>query len=252
MGGKLVRKTDVKERTRGPHTVLFKLAKLGITALGGLKEADEKGLVVASQLRLHRIIVESHPSALPLYLPAFTGTAHGFCEPDTSFERATEKITDYERIAGSRFFLTAIDLKTKARHVIPIPEDSLSTVNGIVVMEHPNHRRIIEGNDVLWLPAEGMSLNEAMAVLKNFPTKNGHYEIDPVHGMPFGSIVSEVDSNVVYLFRSAKGISLSTSWLAYHTFGCKHGIQMGVWPSSSLGMAVESDSGSALVETPSL
>lgn len=179
-----VLKPVVRERVRGSKlTVLQKSGySSGVPFEEGLRMADRKDLVIASNSRISKSLVGSREwGTLRIGFSCWTGTLVGNVEPDTTFERGGERSTTL-----NSHIIRYVDPKTHINWIFIIPEEHLGLSNALLVAEHPDYGLVKDGRDRI------VEVDPTkVGVVHAFPTERGWYLADEKYGIPHGSPLDE-------------------------------------------------------------
>jgi hypothetical protein len=221
--GAVAQKTEV-QRTRGPNLAVLVAYANKVPSEKGLRFANEGNLVIASSKRLDRALVGSDEWKQPNVrsaLPAWSGTYTGYEEVGKKLGKTIEYV----------------DSETGFRHVFPVPEQYQGQKNVILVAEHPDYKLEVDGNNRV-VNATNVDLIQA------FPSKDGWYPTDAVHGIPTGNQIDSSNTEARYLWRTAKRVAP----VARDVFDVRRYVGLDYRPSVRLGVAVEAAEGSAPLE----
>lgn len=151
------------ERIRGSRMAVFIEANPGVPMVEGTKRADEANLVMVSNKRISRATSQEW-SGISKAFRLWTGTMTGYSEPEKKLGQAIEYL----------------DERMGRRIVFPVPPEYRNEKNAILVAEHPDYTLESDGNNIV------VHANK-VGIVMSFPAKDGHYAVDPEHGIPCGN-----------------------------------------------------------------
>jgi len=174
-------------RIRGPNLSVFIPKAIGVPMEEALAEADEAGLVIASNKRMSKALVNSNEwRDIMDVFACWTGTM-------TAYDKPGQKLGE---------IIEYTDSKTGIRYVFPVPEEHQGKENVILVAEHPGVSLIKDGNDRIVQAAE-------IGVVEKFPTsKKGWFIGDPKYDIPQGNEVEGNNQDARFLWRIEKRVGL--------------------------------------------
>jgi hypothetical protein len=225
------------KRVRGENLRVFKPFKPGLTFDQILPLVDKEGLVIASNKRLDRALVDSKDDA-PYHLtewqlinsafPCWSGTLVAYARPGAEF--------------GGTIIYGAPDIRYNdpgrgIKYILSVPQEYQKVKNGILIAEHPGYVLAPDGPNSFVVNATKVDL------LEKFPAKNGWYLPDDVHGIPCGSEVDEKTPGARNIHRIS-----DTERISFVARDCGNLYYVGrdvflSWPSAANGLQV-------LVEAP--
>ena len=217
-GGKPATKPPLLESGSGLRGLATKAN--GLTFREALELANKENLVLASNKRMTRALVETEEwKGMKEAFPCWTGTMAGYARPD---ERLGE-------------FIEYTDPEDGQKYVFPVPEQYRKEKNMILVVEHPNYSLVQDGNNLV-VEASGV------VGLPNFPEKDGWYFSDGQFDIPTGKEVSSSDEKARYLWRvdSRVGPVLRDDFIDGYD---RRGVGLVYRPSNGLGVVTESPVG---------
>ncbi len=195
------------ERIRGPDLAVFRTRSDKIPYADVLVEVDTRNLVIASNLRLTKVLASADRREWNLIkgaLACHTGTHTAYIEPDTILdEKSLLVITDLEleRAAGTRYFVEYVDPNTKKHWLYPVHPDYLGEKDVILASNHPNYTLYADGNRIIPLPV-GMNLREAVDLVRGFPAENGVNPGDSKYDIP----VTAGYGSKIHLHRTSRRV----------------------------------------------
>jgi len=216
-------KTDIarKNDKKCPKlTILVKRKIKGIPLVEGLRMAEERGLVIASNKRLDMALVESNEwKNISEVFPCRSGTMTAYVKPGEKFGN----------------YVTYTNIETYQRYVFPVPEDYKGIKNAILVVENPEYTLEKDGKDLV----VAVKNIENIGLIRRFPPKDGWYPTDEKYGIPTGNKVGPSDPNARYLERTNSLVGPTVR--GSHIYGYFDGrvIVLYCRSSYSLGIAVE-------------
>ncbi len=204
------------QRIRGSNLAVLVPYSRNVPLLEGLRLADEKKLVVASNKRLDRALTScewGHENVI-WGLPAWSGTMIGYEEVGKKFGSTIEDF----------------DLHARVRYVFPVPRQYQGENNAILIVEHPYYSLEIDGKNRV-VHATGVDL------IRQFPNQNGWYLPDSVHGIPVGEV--SPDDRAQRLYRTGKNVVNVVRYV--YELG-RPLVDLGCVPSNTFGVLVEQES----------
>ncbi len=216
----LAKKNPGSERTLGTKLAVLVKRANGVPMEEALQRADEAGLVIASNKRIERAIMErkERRSILDAF-PLWTGTLVAYDEPG-------------QRL-GKTFEYT--EARTGNRYVLDVPEEHQGRANVVLVAEHPDFT----------IEKDGMNRiihAKRLGILARVPTilGGGWYHGDHVHAIPCGKKVDKNSESARILGAGYRGIRLvvrgDDSFQGLITF-CT--VSLNYRPSDRFGVVVE-------------
>ncbi len=212
-----IQKVQEKERTRGPNLAVFVRFKDGVSTETVLSKAEDAGVVLASNLRLSKALVQSEE--WKSHEEAFTcrsGTIIAYTEPGKKLGKEIE----YS------------DPQTSFRHIFPVPEEHQGKKNAVLVAEHPDYAIEIDGKNRIFRFTQ-------VDLIEGFPASDGWYMGDTAHDLPSGDMVERMNLAARHLWRTG-------TWIGLISRNCGRLISMTGPPSSSFGAVVEAPDGNPL------
>lgn len=236
-------------RLRGPCLAVLVRSLHGVPFEEGLRLADERNLVIASSAMLNRM-EPGGDKKVRFALACWSGTNTAYIEPDIPFdERSLLVINDneLERRAGTRYFVDVVDERTKEHRLFPVHPKHLGEKNSILVAEHPNYISVTDAGRIITLPA-GMSLEEAVVLVRDFPKESGSYGGDLRDGIP---VLSQSNPRC-FLWRTHKRVGPAAygKEIDVTDLGFVSGVNLESQPSEPLGVLVESPDWGSAVSMP--
>lgn len=176
-----------QERVRGPNLAVFIKRANGVPMEEALAKADRAGLVMASNTRLSRALVESSEwRSICDVFTCWTGTMTAYDLPDLKLGKNIEYT----------------DSITGIRYVFPVPEEHQGKENVMLVTEHPNFSLIADGNDRVVQAAK-------VDAVERFPTSPvGWFLGDKNYGIPQGKPIEDGNQDARHLCRMNKRVGL--------------------------------------------
>ena len=163
----------------------FHWAEVGVDRSGRIDHSCKR--IIVSNNRLDKALVGSEEwRNIVELLPCLTGTLVAYASPGSRLGETVE-CSDREDTLW----------------VFPVPKEHQGKKDAILVAEHPNYRLEREINRE---PGDRhryrMIVQDAQVdLIDRFPDKDGWYFADPKHGIPFGDLVDERESDARYLMR---------------------------------------------------
>jgi len=151
------------KRIGGPRMAVVIEAYPGVPMMEGPRRADEANLVMVSNKRMSRATSQEWQGISKAFR-LWTGTMTGYAEPEKKLGQAIEYL----------------DERMGRRIVFPVPPEYQNEKNAILVAEHPVYTLESEGTNIV-VNAKNVGIVLA------FPAKDGHYAVDPEHGIPCGN-----------------------------------------------------------------
>jgi len=213
--------TGNTERIRGPNLkVLVKRAD-GVSYRKALELADERNLVLASNKRMTRALVETDEwKSMREAFACWTGTMTGYAEPGKKLGK----------------FIEYTDPEDGQKYVFPVPEQYRNEKNMILVVEHPNFSLVQDGKNLVVEASDVVGLT-------HFPKEDGWYFGDEQFDIPTGKEVSSSDEKARYLWRVDSRVGPVAR--GFYGHGGRDAV-LGYGPSGRFGVVVESPEGGAL------
>jgi len=205
VNGQLVKSLATDRRIRGPNLRVFTRERKGVSFEEAVRRADAEGLVIASNDRLDRVLVDSReyetiqeafqaaPGDQARHLACWSGTIVAYVEPGKPFG----KMIQY------------FDSETGDRWLLPVPEKYWDRVNCALVAEHPYFTLEEDRPHNIIIHAVGLSLLEGFPRPLGYYEGNpirGYYKPDPIFGIPTGEIQDLRSNSVRLLIRGEKRI----------------------------------------------
>ncbi len=225
-------KTGNTDRVRGPNLrVLVKRAD-GASYRKALELADKNNLVLASNKRMTKALVETDEwKSMREAFACWSGTMTGYKEPGKKLGK----------------FIEYTDLGDGQKYVFPVPEQYKNEKNMILVVEHPNFSLVQDGKNLVVEASEVVGLT-------HFPEEDGWYLGDEEFDIPTGKEVSSSEEKARYLWRIDSRVG-PVAGNDYINGNNGRYANLGDRPSNSLGVVVEFPEGGAPekleVEAPS-
>ena len=170
-------KAASEEESRKP--VMLASYDKGVSAFDAIQLAKEKGMRLLSNLELDRMLNESDEwEEYRDALPVWSGTMAAYSKPG-------EKLGDSIEYA---------DPKSNETWEFIVPSKFQGMKDCALVAD--KYRVLRDGKNVVVLADE-----KDISVVKNFPAKNGWYNVDKKTGMPSGNAMDESDKDARYLYR---------------------------------------------------
>ena len=197
------------QQGRSPSLAVLIRNSNGVPFEEGLQRANKEGVVIASNLKLDTILVNSEEwQRVREAFCAWSGTMTAYREPG---EKLGEQI-EY------------VDSQTSYRWVFPVPQEHREKIDAILVAEPGKYVLEIDGTNRVVHPTE-------VDLVEGFPASNGRYLIDGIHCIPIGEQKSPSDPYARYLWRGDKLVAPVARDLG--------GVGLFNKPSSPFGMVVE-------------
>ena len=202
---------------RGSGLEVLVYHKSGVS-IEALERAAQLGRVIASNKRLDQALVGSEEwESVKEVFQCWSGTMSAYEEVGKPFGEVVEYI----------------DSETKLKYLFPVPQKYRGKKDCILVAEHPDYSLEIKGNERI-IRAEKVDL------IEKFPAENQKwYLADPKHGIPFGDLVDELDSNARYLWRIEKNV-IPVARYYYYGDVVRRDVGLVGRPSGGRGVVVES------------
>lgn len=238
---------DGKERIRGSRLAVLVKRSEGVPFVEGLRMADEKGLVIASNKRLDSADIDYRVwEKIRKAFSCWSGTMTAYKKP-------------YEELGKSVIYT---DPKTKQRYVFPVPENYKEAHDAILVVEHPNYTLEKDGKDLVVVVQGLENINLVgsrfpskrdpcdcridrvvpvshigkIGLVERFPPRVGYYNRDALHGIPSGRDLGYY-RGARLLLRTDSKVGPIARGSYYYNEG--HDLLLHVEPSESLGVVVE-------------
>ncbi len=214
---------------------VFRAYAQGLSAVEGIMQAANEGLVVASNLTIDAVLSGDGRRSIPELFPCWIGTMTGYTK------------------AGAKLGKEVVhtDSQTGERWIFPVPEQFREERNSLLVMEHPDYALVRDGKDILVEPTD----IARVSLVSQFPeSSNGWYLVDPQHGIPTGSQADSQNPVSRYLWRLAEGrvgaVARGNSILC----NSRRLVNLYNQPSVGFGVAVETpaEQGPPKIEVPAV
>lgn len=188
-----------------------------------LQRVDEEGLVIASNARLSRAILEhgnwqdDNWQEISKAFPCWSGTMAAYDSPGKKLGKQIE-YTDPE---------------TGICYTFPVPEKYQGRKNVILVSEHPNFTIVRDGGERIIQASE-------VDALKQFPSSNGWYVPNSHYEIPLGGESDKNQSYSRFLWRADRRVGLIVRDVKeIENFNFRRAVYMNCPPSTMRGVAVE-------------
>ncbi|NYZ76960.1 hypothetical protein H0O02_01445 [Candidatus Micrarchaeota archaeon] len=203
------------ERIRGPELAVLVKRANSVPFVEGLRMAEEKGLVIASNSRLDKALVGSDEwGSISDVFACWSGTMTAYAKPGEKLGKTVEYV----------------DPKTEERWVFPVPVEYQKEKNAILVAEHPDYKFEVDGKNIV-VNATTVDL------VAKFPASDGWHPTDAKHGIP----TKEGSSGERYLWRIDSRVGPVARGYDYLglIYGRRHLVSLLDRPSYGFGVAVE-------------
>lgn len=212
-------KVKGKDRRVPKLTVLIKRAN-GVPFVEGLRLAEEKGLVIASNARLDKALGSDEARIMRESSGVFwSGTMTAYKKPGKKLGRSVVYTDPY----------------TKQRYVFPVPKDYRGAKDAILVVEHPNYTMEKDRKDFVVT----VKNPENISLVEGFPSEAyDWYLVDEKHGIPTGNSSSCFHPDSRYLSRIDSRVG-PVSVIYGHGHTTEAGVSINCEPSYDFGVVVE-------------
>ncbi|MBN2122341.1 hypothetical protein JW721_04805 [Candidatus Micrarchaeota archaeon] len=172
-----------------------------------VSEADWRNAVIASNKRLHNLLIEisKTPGLHPLRgaFPCASGTLAAYVEPGTPFNESRLFSSQERAIIFTEVKVDPITKReTLQRYIFPVPQEHAKKADAVLVSEHPDYSLLQDGNELWILPS-------VIDCVGDFPGRNGFYRADETHGIPQGGRFYSWNGGSGYLWRKEGGAVVS-------------------------------------------
>lgn len=211
-------------RVRGPNLRVLITRANGVSFQEALKRADKENLVLASNKRMTKALVETNEwKSMREAFACWTGTMAGYSKPEAKLGK----------------FIEYTDSEDGQKYVFPVPEQYRGEKNAILVAEHPNYTLVPDGKNLV------VEASEVDCIMQ-FPKEDGWYLGDSAHDIPSGKKVDSPDEKSRYLWRVENRVGPVLRDGDVDVYGYNWlGVYLIDGPSLCLGVVTESPEGGA-------